>query len=69
MDRNDVESDIARTYQGGRSCRGELCYQVHMAMTMPQPSFEAIKHLSKNERCISSKFEQNSENKKSAYLT
>ena len=30
---------IARTYQGSLSRRGELCYQLHPAIPMTQPSF------------------------------
>ena len=59
---------IARTYQGSWSRRGELCYQLHTAIPMTQPSFWGYQiFMKKWELYISAKFEQNSENKESAY--
>ena len=59
---------IARTYQGSWSRRGELCYQLHKAIPMTQPSFWGYQiFMKKWELFISAKFEQNSENKESAY--
>ena len=59
---------IARTYQGSWSRRGELCYQLHTAIPMTQPSFWCYQiFMKKWELYISAKFEQNSENKESAY--
>ena len=59
---------IARTYQGSWSRRGELCYQLHTAIPMNQPAYWCYQiFMKKWELCISAKFEQNSENKESAY--
>ena len=61
---------IARTYQGSWSRLGELCYQLHTAIPMTQPSFWGYKIFMKKWElctCISAKFEHNSENKESAY--
>ena len=43
---------IARTYQGSWSRRGELCYQLHTALLMTQPSFWGYQIFMKNESCI-----------------
>ena len=43
---------IARTYQGSLSRRGELCYQLHTAIQMTQPSFRGYQIFMKNESCI-----------------
>ena len=56
VDRDGVESDIARTYQGW-SRRVQLCYQLHMAMKMTQTSFWGYQIFVKNESCV---FQQNS---------
>ena len=59
---------ITRTYQGSWSRRGELCYQLHTAIPMTQPSFWGYQiFMKKWELHISAKFEQNSQNKESAY--
>ena len=59
---------IARTYQGSWSRRGELCYQLHTAIPMTLPSLWGFQiFMKKWELYISAKFEQNSENKESAY--
>ena len=59
---------IARAYQRSLSRRGELCYQLHTAIQMTQPSFWGYQIFKKKwEVYISAKFEQNSENKESAY--
>ena len=50
---------IARTYQGSWSRRGELCYQLHKAIPMTQPSFWGYQiFMKKWELFISAKFEQ-----------
>ena len=59
---------IATTYKGSWSRRGELCYQLHKAIPMTQLSFWCYQiFMKKWELYISAKFEQNSENKESAY--
>ena len=42
---------IARTYQGSWSRRRELCYQLHTAIPMTQPSFWCYQIFMKNESC------------------